>query len=221
MRGGGGREEAIEQEVEARVASRLAAAHQAGEALPDVLRILLELQAQTRRMDDNRRELMDRVLSLTSQTTAEKSAPTARRAPRPRCATCVACTVAPPPGTRRAPCESWRNSAAPSTPAPHSERCRRPIHPPRQWSSFGSLDLHGRGVADTATTSARSGPGRALRIAMRSPRRRMRVTNWKEGQLLPRRRRKRTRSGGCSPSPATGTRTTVTEMATEARARLQ
>ena len=38
------REEAIEQEVETRVASRLAAAHQAGEALPDVLRILLELQ---------------------------------------------------------------------------------------------------------------------------------------------------------------------------------
>ena len=87
-----------------------------------MLRILVELQAQTRTMHDNHRELMDRVLSLASQTaqtaTAERS--TARRAPRARCNTCVACTVAPPPGTRRAPCESWRTSAAPSTPAPGS-----------------------------------------------------------------------------------------------------
>ena len=66
-----------------------------------MLRILVELQAQTRTMHDNHRELMDRVLSLASQTaqtaTAERS--TARRAPRARCNTCVACTVAPPPGT--------------------------------------------------------------------------------------------------------------------------
>ena len=139
------REEAIEQEVE----TRLAAAHQAGEALPDVLRILLELQTQTRRMDDNHRELMGRVLNLNLQTaqtaTSEKSDPTARRPPRPRCATCLACTFAPPPGTRRAPCESWRTSAAPSTPAPRS--APKTPRGRRQNDSLGEVQAHRNVIA--------------------------------------------------------------------------
>ena len=115
-----------------------------------MLRILVELQAQTRTMHDNHRELMDRVLSLASQTaqtaTAEKSAPSARRAPRPRCNTCVACTVAPPPGTRRAPCESWRTSAAPSTPAPGSA-------PKTPRGADGRFIRRGNGAPSEALTS--------------------------------------------------------------------
>ena len=82
------REEAIEQEVETRVASRLVAAHQAGEALPDVLRILLELQAQTQRMDDNHRELMGRrpihQLSPRPWSSSESPALHGRESPTPR-----------------------------------------------------------------------------------------------------------------------------------------